>query len=359
MKILEFVCDGAPGGGTNHVMQLLRGLPDRFGRALLTQKDSYLANEASKLGIEVHTGDFFRSRIDRAAVARVQEIVDQVQPDLIHNHGGRAAFYYSWTQKRVPSIYTVHGFHFARKSLVPRIAGRWGEVRNIDSADKVIFVSHHDAALAKEHKLIADTKPYRVIHNGILSPVQPTTKEKLGVGFIGRLVPQKNPELFIEMMQHLPGVNAVIVGGGELEDGVAHQINDQGLQSQIRCYGSLGHKEALEVLANLDVLVMTPRWEGLPLLPLEAMLLKVPVVSTAVGGIPEVIDHMKHGMLVHDRSGQSLADCVSLLLENDSLRQQIVDDAYQRALTDFSQQQMLNELSETYMQTLETVLFEA
>ena len=55
MKILEFVCDGAPGGGTNHVLQLLRGLPAEFDRVLLTQQDSYLARAASELGIEVHT----------------------------------------------------------------------------------------------------------------------------------------------------------------------------------------------------------------------------------------------------------------------------------------------------------------
>lgn len=355
MKILEFVCDGAPGGGTNHVLQLLRGLPDRFGRALLTQTDSYLANEAKKLGIEVHTGDFFRSRIDRTAVSRVQEIIDKVRPELIHNHGGRAAFYYSWTRKRVPSIYTVHGFHFARKSIFPRAAGRLGEVRSIKAADHVVFVSHYDANLAKQHRLIAEDKPFRVIHNGIPSPVQPTKKEKLGVGFIGRLVTQKNPELFVKMMQQLPGVKAVIVGGGDLDDSVKQQIRSCGLEEQIRCYGSLGHQDALEVLANLDVLVMTPRWEGLPLLPLEAMLLKVPVVSTAVGGIPEVIDHMKHGMLVHDRSAQQLADCVALLLDDNGLRQQIIDAAYQRALTDFNQQHMLNELSETYMQVFDTV----
>ena len=355
MKILEFVCDGAPGGGTNHVLQLLRGLPAEFDRVLLTQQDSYLARAASELGLEVHTGDFFRGRLDRAAIQRLQETIEQVKPDLVHNHGGRAAFFSSWTRKSVPTIYTVHGFHFARKSLVPRVAGRLGEVRSIKCADHVIFVSHYDRQLAKDHRLMATDKPSTVIHNGIPAPASRDADEKLGVGFIGRFVTQKNPELFVEMMQHLPGTNAVMVGGGELSDTVASEIANRQLTKQVHCYGALGHEQALDVLAKLDVLVMTPRWEGLPLLPLEAMLMGVPVVSTAVGGIPEVIEHMQHGMLVENRSAQELADCVSLILDDESFRNKIVANAKTRAATEFGEQKMLVELAKTYQKAAGTL----
>ena len=146
-----------------------------------------------------------------------------------------------------------------------------------------------------------------------------------------------------------------MVGGGELSDAVASEIANRQLTKQVHCYGSLGHEQALDVLAKLDVLVMTPRWEGLPLLPLEAMLMGVPVVSTAVGGIPEVIEHMQHGMLVENRSAQELADCVSLILDDESFRNKIVANAKTRAATEFGEQKMLVELAKTYQKAAGTL----
>jgi len=95
MKVLQVVADGAPGGGTNHVMQLLRGMSN-VDCGLVTQNGSYLFEQASKLGIPVIGGEFFRSRLDRQAVSTIKSAIGNFSPDLVHCHGGRAAFFRSF-----------------------------------------------------------------------------------------------------------------------------------------------------------------------------------------------------------------------------------------------------------------------
>ncbi len=348
MKILQFVADGNPGGGTNHVLQLLRGLKDEYELILLTQEDTYLEREAKKSGITVEAGDFQRSRFSQSAIQRVQNAIDSHQPDLVHSHGGRAAFFRSLTKSQVRSIYTVHGFHFARKGLGGRFAGWLGEQWTIRNTDEIIFVCKYDRDLAVRSKLLPKKKPNHVIYNGIPKPkLTNTSDRKLGVGFVGRMVYQKNPNLFVETMARLPDVQGVMVGGGELEDSVRKGIAERKLEKRINCLGSLEHDGALDVLSELDLLLMTPRWEGLPLLPLEAMFLEVPVVSTSVGGIPEIITSGENGLLASE-SPDELAAQVNELLTNECLRSRIVSNAASRVGDQFDETSMLDSVKRVY-----------
>lgn len=348
-KIIQFVADGAPGGGTNHVMQLLTGLSNDVNNVLVTEQDSYLYQLAKSKGIKVVGGRFFKSRTDRQAVSLIRQTVAQHQPDIVHCHGGRAAFFQSFLSRSTPTVYTIHGFHHARKPLPARSIGWMAEYRTMRRMDQILFVSHYDRKLAIAQKLLPPAKPHRVIHNGI-QPLQPSTETKrLGVGFIGRFVYQKNPELFLEVVQRMPQQKFVMAGGGDLDAKIQHEVQRRGLGDRLTLMGSLNHVAALEFISKLDVLVMTPRWEGLPLLPLEAMFKKVPVVSTAVGGIPEVIQHGTTGMLSKSGDAQELADHVQRLLDDRSLRNSIVDQASVEAHAKFSQATMLRQIENAYL----------
>jgi len=219
--------------------------------------------------------------------------------------------------------------------------------------DHVFFVSDYDRQLAVRQKLLPINKSFRVVHNGI-APLEPkVASDRLGVGFIGRFVYQKNPELFLDVVERLPHLNFVMAGGGELDEKIRADVESRGLGDRVTLVGSLDHKSALEFISNLDVLVMTPRWEGLPLLPLEAMFMKVPVVSTAVGGIPEVIEHGKTGMLSESENADELADHVSKILDDYQLRESIVENAFDCAYAKFSQDAMLDQIRASYYRTCE------
>jgi len=167
------------------------------------------------------------------------------------------------------------------------------------------------------------------------------------LGFIGRLVEQKDPLLFLDCVELLPGYEAFLVGGGELEKKVKTEIARRGL-SNVTMLGSLPRRETLRALSQCAVLVMTSRWEGLPILSLEAMCAGVPLVAVDVGGIGEAIEDGQSGVLVRNRSANALADAVRRVAENESFRDSVIANARNRVRELFSEDRMFLEIRKIY-----------
>jgi len=323
-----------------------------YSLGLATQTNSYLFDEARSFGIECFGADFFRSHLDARVPVKLRQIVQKFGPHLVHIHGARAGFFYALAAARVPTVYTVHGYHFLHKSPPPvRWLALMAERAASRRADRVIFVSNHDAKVAQAYNLLPDSKRGVVIHNGLPLVGIPRAKPSgtKHIGFLGRLEYQKDPLLFLEVLERLPGYRATIVGGGSLEDEVRAEIKHRGL-SRVRMMGALPQHAALEELSRLQVMVMTARWEGLPHSPLEAMWSGVPVVATNVGGLGEIIESGSSGLLVDSRSPDDLARAVVRVIEDVALRERIIKNARARVATAFSEEQMLVKIRRIYQQ---------
>jgi glycosyltransferase involved in cell wall biosynthesis len=252
---------------------------------------------------------------------------------------------------KVPTVYTVHGYHFLDKSL--RLV-RWlalnAERMAGHRADRVIFVSNNDARIAQDYGLLADPKQGVVIYNSASLAEIPRAKpsESKHIGFIGRLEYPKDPLLFLEVLERLPGHTATIVGGGALEDEVRAKIERLSLCERVRMLGPLPYRETLSVLSSLSAVVLTSRWEGLPHSPLEAMVSGVPVVATNVGGLNEVIESGRSGLLVERRSADDLARAVMQVTEDAALREHIIENGRARVHALFSEEQMLSGIHKVY-----------
>jgi glycosyltransferase involved in cell wall biosynthesis len=116
--------------------------------------------------------------------------------------------------------------------------------------------------------------------------------DRFVIGFVGRLVEQKNVGLLIAAMAHMPEAVCAIVGHGDLRKPLEQQA--VGL-SNVRF---LGHQpQAEDLMPAFDVLCLPSRWEGLGLVLIEAMLRGVPVIGSRAGAIPEVLGHGQYGVL--------------------------------------------------------------
>lgn len=354
MRVLQIVADGRPGGGTTHVLQVLRGLRDSFSMGLVTQRDSYLFNETVALDLPVFGVDFFRGRLDVRVPFELRRIVREIEPDLTHAHGGRAAFFYSLVSGKAPYVYTVHGYHFVHKGTIMRRLALSAERVACRSAKEVILVSEHDARLAKFHGAIGKRTRTTVIHNGI--PLKEAKTQRRGdlyhIGFIGRLEPQKDPILFLQVMERLPEYTAAIVGDGSMSGEVRSEVERCGLSGRVEMLGMLTHRETLDLLPSLGAVVMTSRWEGLPILPLEAMRASVPVVAPDVYGLGEVIEDGESGLLVDGRSPDDLARAARWVLEDASLRERVVCGGRERVRSAFSEDGMLARIREVYQRVV-------
>jgi glycosyltransferase involved in cell wall biosynthesis len=123
-----------------------------------------------------------------------------------------------------------------------------------------------------------------------------------------------------------------IIGDGPERSLVEKHIASYGLNDSCKVWGYLSAPEVLREIAKSDILVMSSLMEGLPVVLMEAMALQVAVVAPRVAGIPELVEHERTGLLYTVSDWAELADCLSRLLQDADLRQQLGKQGYKRVL---------------------------
>lgn len=310
MRIAQVVADGRPGGGTVMVLALVEHFLARGAAVCLaTDAGSYAAERGRHLGASVAEVPFFS--LGRAS-GRLAAELDAFRPEVAHAHGSRAGFHLASWRRRESSVathYTVHGYHFEHRWPLRRLAGRWAERYSGRVLRSVVHVCDYDRKLAEARGLIPAAAPHRVIYNGVdvdaLPRADPADPPR--VAFVGRLVEQKDPDLIAAIAMRLAaaGIPVTIVGGGEKEPRVRRRLAVEIGKGQVEVTGEVDREAALTQLARAAVLVLPSRWEGLPVVVLEALAIGVQVVAAAVGGVPEALAHGAAGVLITDRDPDS------------------------------------------------------
>lgn len=170
------------------------------------------------------------------------------------------------------------------------------------------------------------------------------------VGSVGRLVPIKAVDAFLDaaarVARSCPDARFVVVGGGELEQDLRRRAGDLGLDARL---DFLGFRADLEfVLADLDVLVLSSRNEGTPVTVIEALAAGCAVVATAVGGVPEVLEHGRSGVLVPPGDTVALAAAVERLIDDPAARSRLGSAGRARAWTSFEAGAMVARVAALY-----------
>ena len=165
----------------------------------------------------------------------------------------------------------------------------------------------------------------RVIRNGaaLPTPAAPAPRnEVFHIGTVGRLVPIKGLELFVEVAARLcretPAVRFSILGDGPLRAELAGQAARLGLGDRLQLLAPVA--DPYPYYRSLDVYLNTSLHEGLPLSVVEAMACGTPVVSAAVGGIPEIVAEGEHGFLVDGREPEAFAERCRALMRDEPRR---------------------------------------
>lgn len=153
---------------------------------------------------------------------------------------------------------------------------------------------------------------------------------------VGRFAPPKNHALLIGAFARVRAdapLYLLLVGGGELQEKAREQVDALGLQARVRFLGV--RADVADILNAADVFVLSSRVEGNPLSVMEAMAVGLPVVSTAVGGVPELVQHGKTGLLVPSEDRDALAGALQALIDDPARRQAMGAAARQHAIEHF------------------------
>jgi glycosyltransferase involved in cell wall biosynthesis len=360
-RLLQIAADGNPGGGTTVILGICDDLASRgnWEVSLLINKDSYALIEASKRGLSAYGCNFFSSRFDLTIPWRIRKLIDQIRPDLIHVHGGRAAHQFNLAPLKglkCALVYTVHGYHFANRPPPFRLLGRIAEKMIAKRVNHVCFVSKADESIGIQHGIVKTGCQSSVIYNGIDPndlPVNDDSVRTHDIVFIGRLVRQKNPHFAIDVIDKLKehGVTLLMVGGGELESSVRARAQALGVSHLVTFTGQLARAAAVASLRRARVYLFPSRWEGLPVGPMEAMYCGVPVVGSRIGGTDEVVSNGEDGVLIERFDASLYARSIMDLLKNDGLRQKYVENGKKKVAGRF----LRNISSDSYLDLYDRV----
>ena len=188
---------------------------------------------------------------------------------------------------------------------------------SVDSIIGRLFVNNYVAVSRavsryyQKNKWIPENK-ISVIHNTTehsQKEIQSDKKYSFRIGFLGRLVSQKGIDILIQATHILVKENTdchLYIGGtGPLKSDLETQVQQAGIEKNVTFLGNVSDKN--KFFNNIDIFVLPSRFEGFPLVLLEAGMYKMPVVATNVSGNPEIIHHNKTGILVGSEDPEELA----------------------------------------------------
>jgi glycosyltransferase involved in cell wall biosynthesis len=229
----------------------------------------------------------------------------------------------------VPVVAQVH--ELPRPGLKRSLSIRWAAA----VADVLVGVSAPVSSMLREH---AGRTPVLTIHNGVpaASRAQPA-EDGFVVGTIGHVARTKGTDVFLEAARLARAARPALRfehvgptrlwGDDDYDDHVEALAASPELERSLRM---LGHQPAAPALARWSVFVLASRQEAFPLSTLEAMAAGVPVVATAVGGVPEQIDHLESGVLVAPESAAELSDWIVRLYDDHELRSRLAAAGQER-----------------------------
>jgi glycosyltransferase involved in cell wall biosynthesis len=378
IRVMRIIARLNVGGPAIHVSLLTAGLQDAgFASTLVTgvlgpdEADmSYLARD---LGVEPVIIPTLQREIvlfdDLKALIRLVSLMRREKPHVVHTHTAKAGLVGRLAARiaGVPVIvhtfhgHVFHGYFGALKTnmfiWLERAASRLSNL-TLTISDRL----RHDLI----HYRIDTPKRIRVLplglnlqsfsdvdalRGGFRHEMNFSTDTRL-IGIIGRLVPIKNHHLFLmaaqKVVKALPDVCFVIVGGGECQPELEALTGELGLDNLVRFAG--WRQDLPAIYADLDLVVISSNNEGTPVSLIEAMSAGVPVVSTAVGGVPDLLCHGELGLLTPPDDVNALANAMIETLRNPVAGR--VEAARRHALAQYGIERLIHDVRNLYLELL-------
>lgn len=315
IKIVRVIGRLNIGGPAIHAVLLTEGLNDlQFQSTLVTgvigKSEGDMLHVADQRGVTPliipELGREISWRDDVVALWKLYCLLVRERPDIVHTHTAKAG-----TLGRVAAmlagvpirIHTFHGhvFHGYFGSLktrffivIERLLARWTtRIIAISDTQKAELSSHYQIAPADKFAVVPIGLDLASLLQGEAGRSEGDSRE-IVIGFVGRLVPVKNPSMALEAFERLvrmipvgKRIRLVVVGDGELRAALEAQVKRSGIEQCVQFIG--WQRDVATLYRQFDLVVLTSFNEGTPVVLIEAMAAGLPFVATRVGGMPDLM----------------------------------------------------------------------
>jgi glycosyltransferase involved in cell wall biosynthesis len=368
IPILHLACTLDRGGIASSLAYLLPRFAANGGwqaEAAVFFEQGYFGRRLEQQGIPVHQLGLHR-RYDPRALLRLIGLLRRGSYDVVHVHGFPSLYWVALASCLVRGpryVMTEHNVTNRRRDLPwLRPVERWvyGRYSRIVAVSQEVSTSLVDWLPQVASKV-------RVIHNGVPPASFDDRAEKraearadLGVLhdqpvllFVGGLHYRKGADVLIRAVADpsLSACRLLVCGEGELADDLRASAAELGLGNRVRFLGY--RRDVPALMAAADLFVLPSRWEGCPVVILEAMAVGLPIVATAVGGVPELIRGGQEGLLVLPEDSVALAEAIQRLLGDPQLADRLGNQAKARAKREFSADRAAQKMAAFYEEMLE------
>lgn len=378
-KVLFLITQAEMGGAQKYVLELALTLQKTgdFKTLIASEKNTLLKKRLAENNIEFFELKNIQRSInplsDIYAFFEIYKLIKSEKPDIVHANSSKMGVFgaFAGTLVKAPKIvFTAHGWVF--NEVLP-FWKKWIYVfLSWISAlflDKIICVSNFDKRAALRHK-IAPQKKLIVINNGIntegisffekedAKKKLNLPKEKIIVGTIANFYKNKGLAYLIEAANQIKKESVrgstsnkdkkiifVVVGDGSEKENLISQIEKYQLEDSFLLLGL--KKDAYKYLKAFDVFVLSSQKEGFPYTLLEAGLAKLPVVTTNVGGIPDLINE-SNGVSVMSRHPVQMKNAILNLLKDKQKQDILAENLYKDVSEKFTLKKMVDKTKKVY-----------
>lgn len=272
--------------------------------------------------------------------AQVARRIEEMGMDSIHAHAAThptLMAYIVWKLTGIPYSFTAHStdIYFNQTML--------GE--KIQKSRFVVTISEYNKIFLLNKYVNIPKEKIKIVHCGINSSIYKKksirkTSTPFQVICVARLEKIKGHKYLIDALAQLKTQNidfrCSLVGDGELRQNVQDQIDRLNLNDTVTILGFKTHDQVVELLSQADVFVLSSLSEGIPVAAMEAMAASLPVVATAVSGVPELVGNNKTGILVPSQNSAELAEALLTLYNNRDLGIEMGIAGRAKVMTEFS-----------------------
>ncbi len=379
LRVLE-VMEATIGGTKRHLLALIRGLDRSIFQVEVAAPgvrseafdDVSFSDEVAAADIRQHRVPMRRAispASDAVCFNQLLSIMIRGHYDVVHTHSSKAGFLGRFAARlaRVPAvIHTPHGFYFLNQPGGSKRSFYLNLERTAGLAtDRLIALSKTELAEAVDNRIVPPKKT-ALIENGIQVP-EPRGPEAVArlreslapgatciAGTVARITPQKGPFDFVRMARALadlvPGVHLLWCGDGEMRPEVEGLARELGIDGRLHFLGF--RTDVLDVMAAMDLFILTSHWEGLPYTVLDAMALQIPVVATAAVGTRDIIQDGVTGVLAPVGEPEAAAAAAARLLSSREEALAMGTAGREVILRRYSQEAMVKRTGQLYLDSV-------
>lgn len=371
-KVMYAITKGNWGGAQQYVYTLATSMPeDTYDVVVVCGEGQILEEKLKGKGIKVYKLDSMVRDVkifkEWKAFLELLSIIKKESPDVLHLNSSKMGGLGGLAGRlaRVPKIlFTAHAWAFNESRP-------WIQKKIIMFLHwlTVIF-SHTTLAVSRKTKKDIDSLPFMrdkvfVVHNGI-GKVDHVTKKtaqsiitkKTGtkptpimIGTVSELHKNKGLNFLIEAVKDLDEeVSVYIIGDGEEMNSLENKIEKLGLENKIYLTGRI--EDAKTLLKAFDIFTLTSITEALPGVILEAGLASLPIVATRVGGVPEIIENGKSGILISPSKVNEINIALKYLISKPEKRKEFGKEIKNSVEKNFSLEKMIERTKRFYIPTI-------